>query len=73
MAGGGFGGNKEMLNDLLPNIARMFTQDEDFLAPFGRDGPTIQMGVWAGGHLESDISTMNFDSMTVPDYLPGPL
>lgn len=73
MAGGGFGGNKEMLNDLLPNIARMFTQDEDFLAPFGRDGSTIQMGVWAGGHLESDISTMNFDSMTVPDYLPGPL
>ena len=62
-----------MLNDLLPNIARMFTKDEDFLAPFGRDGSTIQMGVWAGGHLESDISTMNFDSMTVPDYLPGPL
>lgn len=73
LAGGGFGGNKEMLNDLLPNIARMFTKDEDFLAPFGRDGSTIQMGVWAGGHLESDISTMNFDSMTVPDYLPGPL
>ena len=41
LAGGGFGGNKEMLNDLLPNITRMFTQDEDFLAPFGRDGSTI--------------------------------
>lgn len=73
LAGGGFGGNKEMMDDLLPGIRQMFTKDEDFFAPFGRDGSTIQMGVWAGGRLESDISTMNFDSMTVPDYLPGPL
>lgn len=73
LAGGGFGGNKEMMNDLLPTISRIFTKDEDFFAPFGRDGSTIQMGVWAGGRLEGDISTMNFDSMTVPDYLPGPL
>ena len=29
--------------------------------------------VLAGGRLEGDISTMNFDSMAVPDYLPGPL
>ena len=73
LAGGGFGGNKEMMDDLLPNIKRLFTKDEDFFAPFGRDGSTIQMGVWAGGRLEGDISTMNFDSMTMPDYLPGPL
>ena len=73
LAGGGFGGNKEMMDDLLPDIKRLFTKDEDFFAPFGRDGSTIQMGVWAGGRLEGDISTMNFDSMTVPDYLPGPL
>lgn len=73
LAGGGFGGNKEMMEDLLPDISRLFTKEEDFFAPFGRDGSTIQMGVWAGGRLESDISTMNFDSMTVPDYLPGPL
>ena len=73
LAGGGFGGNKEMMDDLLPNIKRLFTKDEDFFAPYGRDGSTIQMGVWAGGRLEGDISTMNFDSMTTPDYLPGPL
>ena len=72
LAGGGFGGNKEMMDDLLPDIKRLFTKDEDFFAPFGRDGSTIQMGVWAGGRLEGDISTMNFDSMAVPDYLPGP-
>ena len=64
---------KEMMDDLLPDIKRLFTKDEDFFAPFGRDGSTIQMGVWAGGRLEGDISTMNFDSMGVPDYLPGPL
>lgn len=51
----------------------MFTPDESFNAVFGRDGSAIQMGVWAGGRLEADISSMNFDSMTVPDYLPGPL
>lgn len=73
LAGGGFGGNTEMCRDLLPHIDRTFTPDEDFNAVFGRDGSTIQMGVWAGGRLETDISTMNFDSMTVPDYLPGPL
>lgn len=62
-----------MLNDLVPQISALFTKDEGFLAPFGRDGSTIQMGVWAGGRLEGEISTMNFDSMTVPDYIPGPL
>ncbi len=73
LAGGGFGGNKEMMEDLLPSISRMFTSEEGFNAPFGRDGSAIQMGVWAGGRLEGEISTMNFDSMTVPDYIPGPL
>lgn len=73
LSGGGFGGNQEMLKDLLPNIDRMFAPGEGFKAPFGRDGSTIQMGVWAGGRLESEVSTMNFDSMAVPDYIPGAL
>ena len=33
LAGGGFGGNKEMMDDLLPDIKRLFTKDEDFFAP----------------------------------------
>ena len=73
LAGGGFGGNQEMLADLLPGVNRMFTGEEGFSAPFGRDGSAIQMGVWAGGRLEPDISSMNFDSAVVPDYIPGPL
>jgi uncharacterized protein with FMN-binding domain len=73
LSGGGFGGNQEMCEELLSYVDRLFTPDEDFNAVFGRDGSTIQMGVWAGGRLEADISSMNFDSMTIPDYLPGPL
>lgn len=73
LAGGGFGGNKEMCQDLLSYVDRTFTPDEDFNAVFGRNGSAIQMGVWAGGRIETDVSSMNFDSMTIPDYLPGPL
>lgn len=73
LAGGGFAGNKEMCDDLLPQLKRNFAENEDFMAPFGRDGSSIQMGVWAGGKLEGEISTMNFDSMGIPDSIPGPL
>ena len=73
LSGGGFGGNPEMMADLLPNLQRNFTPEEGFFAPFDRDGSTIQMGYWAGGRLEGDISTMNFDSLAVPDAIPGPL
>jgi uncharacterized protein with FMN-binding domain len=73
LAGGGFGGNAEMCKDLLGYVDRTFAPDEGFICPFGRDGSTIKMGVWAGGRLETDISSMNFDSMTIPDYMPGPL
>jgi hypothetical protein len=73
LCGGGFGGNQEMLEDLLPQVSRLFTADEGFLCPFGRDGSSIQMGVWAGGRLESEISSMNFDSAATPDYIPGAL
>ena len=31
------------------------------------------MGVWAGGRLEPEISSMNFDTTYCPDILPGPL
>lgn len=72
LAGGGFGGNIEMCNDLLPAVKRMYTPDEKFTAQFDRDGSTIAMGVWAGGRLEGEISTMNFDSIYLPDMVPGP-
>ena len=73
LAGGGFAANPEMCKDLLPNIDRIFTENEGFMGPMGRDGSTIQMGVWAGGRLEGELSTMNFDSMSLPDGIPGSL
>lgn len=73
LAGGGFGGNEEMRNDLLDWVKRMYTPDKDMMCMFDRDGSAIAMGVWAGGRLESEISSMNFDTTYCPDVLPGPL
>ena len=73
LAGGGFGANNEMCKDLLPHIARTFASDEKFLGIMDRNGSAIQMGVWAGGRIETDIGSMNFDSSVIPDYIPGPL
>ncbi len=73
LAGGGFGGNKEMRDDLLDWVKRMYTPDADMMCMFDRDGSAIAMGVWAGGRLESEISSMNFDTTYCPDVLPGPL
>lgn len=51
LAGGGFGGNKEMMDDLLPDIKRLFTKDEDFFAPLAVTAPLSrwvcgQAAVW---------------------------
>ena len=73
LAGGGFGGNEEMRNDLLKFVNDMYTPDEQMMCMFDRDGSAIAMGVWAGGHLEPEISSMNFDTTYCPDVLPGPL
>ena len=73
LSGGGFANNSEMCNDLLAHLARNFTPDEKFSGFMDRDGSAIQMGYWAGGRLESDISSMNYDSCGVPDNVPGAL
>lgn len=73
LAGGGFGGNEEMRNDLLKFVNDMYTPDDSMACMFDRDGSAIAMGVWAGGHLEPEISSMNFDVTYCPDVLPGPL
>ena len=62
-----------MREDLLGYVVNMYTPDESMSCMFDRDGSAISMGVWAGGHLESEISTMNFDVTYCPDVLPGPL
>jgi hypothetical protein len=67
LAGGGFGGNPEMCQDLIPHIVNMCTSDENIGAMMDRDGSSIQMGVWAGGRVEGEPSSMNFDSARGPD------
>ena len=73
LAGGGFGGNEEMRNDLLKFVNDMYTPEQQMMCMFDRDGSAIAMGVWAGGRLEPEISSMNFDTTYSPDVLVGPL
>lgn len=53
LAAGGFGGNREMLEDLLPDVAGLFCQGESFPKGMGRSGMGLKLGVWAGGRLEA--------------------
>lgn len=65
LAAGGFGGNKEMLEDLLPDFNGLFSGDEGFPRGMGRSGMGLKLGVWAGGRLEAGpIATMggNFNT-----------
>lgn len=65
LAAGGFGGNKEMLEDLLPDFNGLFSGDEQFPRGMGRSGMGLKLGVWAGGRLEAGpIATMggNFNT-----------
>ena len=74
LSGGGFSSDTDMCNDLLANLGRNFTPNEKFTKMgLDRDGSTIKMGYWAGGRLESDISTMNYDTAAIPDFVPGAL
>ena len=73
LCGGGFAANEEMCHELLSHVVRTLTPSEKMFGKLGRNGSAIQMGVWAGGRLETDISSMNYDSMATPDYIPGAL
>lgn len=60
LATGGFGGNQEMMADLLPDLADAL-QNDDMMGKMGmdRDGSGIAMGYWAGAALEHHIATMD--------------
>lgn len=61
IATGGFGTNKEMLHDLIPDIPH-YMQDQDVLSPMGRgrDGSGIAMAAQIGAKLEcGTIPTMD--------------
>ena len=60
LATGGFGGNRQMQKDLLPDLGGCLTPDESFSVLMDSDGRGIQMGYWIGAKLDSlGIPTMN--------------
>lgn len=53
LACGDFGGNKDMVYDLLDEYSELSRGGEKYpLMAMGRDGSGIRMGIWAGGHIE---------------------
>ena len=67
IACGGFGGNSEMMNDLLYDVAGNLVGDEALSCMDSRDGRGVQMAYWAGAHLETTpVPGMNFRGLSVP-------
>lgn len=60
LATGGFGGNREMQDDLLTDLGGTLTGGETMSVLMDSDGRGIQMAYWVGGKLDSlGIATMN--------------
>jgi hypothetical protein len=70
LATGDFGSNPEMVKDLLGYIMGMTMEGDNVAMPMARDGTGHKMGVWAGGRLETEISTMGLDTI-MADTLGG--
>lgn len=67
IACGGFGGNPEMLKDLIPDMAGALVGDEQLSSMSANDGRGVQMAHWAGAHLETcPIPGMNMKGLSVP-------
>jgi succinate dehydrogenase/fumarate reductase flavoprotein subunit len=62
LAAGDFAANEEMRNELCTAIVDLVPPDTMWMGA-GRDGSGIQMGVWAGGHVEPrSVATMGGDT-----------
>lgn len=58
---GGFASNSEMMNDLMLDMVGTLVKGESLSGMMDGDGRGVQMGYWAGGHLENwAIPGMNF-------------
>lgn len=67
LATGGFGGNTEMLKDLMPDAYGNLVGDEQLSSMSTNDGAGVKMAYWAGAHLETTpIPGMNFRGLSVP-------
>ena len=67
IACGGFGGNPEMMKDLIYDVQGNLVGDEELKSMSANDGRGVQMAYWAGAHLETTpIPGMNFRGLSVP-------
>lgn len=67
IACGGFGGNPEMMADLIPDMAGALVGDEQLSSMSANNGRGVQMAYWAGAHLETcPIPGMNMKGLSVP-------
>lgn len=78
LAGGDFQGNYDMCRDINDELRHMAESKGDItLAPcigvmYARDGSSIAMGVWAGGHIEVGPHGSMNTGMAAPDAPWGP-
>lgn len=67
LATGGFGGNPDMMRDLMPDVAGLLVGDEQLTSMSTNDGAGVRMAMWAGAHLETTpIPGMNFRGLSLP-------
>lgn len=67
IACGGFGGNPEMMTDLMPDMAGALVGEEALSSMSANDGRGVQMAYWAGAHLETcPIPGMNMKGLSLP-------
>ena len=67
IACGGFGGNPEMMSDLMPDMAGALVGEEALSSMSANDGRGVQMAYWAGAHLETcPIPGMNMKGLSLP-------
>lgn len=67
LATGGFGGNQEMMKDLMSDVYGELVGDEELSSMSPNDGAGVKMAYWAGAHLETTpVPGMNFRGLSVP-------
>ena len=78
MATGGFAYNKEMLVDLMPDIANNMVSTEEWKDAYGNprfqsdssqwpyQGDGVKMALWSGAHLETVVPGMNARHIQAP-------
>lgn len=72
LAAGDFGGNEEMSRELLVDVVDLMDKEDKFFSLGMGDGRGIQMGVWAGGCLESrPVASMGGNTLYATAMMEG--